>query len=135
MPYNEVSVPQTDAFSVTIDYRYDEVQSILKDASAVLGANVLSGIIAHITSEPDFLDTDLDLYHFFALPVDEPMHGKFRSQRKYGSKNIRFFMSHDESVLLIKTLTDRLSDAYMQDRSQADLRQYYVQSLTNKLSS
>ena len=134
MPYNEVSVPQTDAFSVTIDYRYDEVQSILKDASAVLGANVLSGIIAHITSEPDFLDTDLDLYHFYTLPVDDSGRGKFRTLKNLDSKNIRFFMSHDESILLVKTLTDRLSDAYMQDRSQESLRQYYVQGLVNKLS-
>lgn len=119
---------------MTIDYRYDEIQAILKVASSVLGANVLSGIIAHITSEPDFLDADLDLYHFYALPVDEPTHGKFRSQRRHGGKNVRFFMSHDESALLIKTLTDRLSDAYMRDRSQENLRQYYVQSLANKLS-
>ncbi len=119
---------------MTIDYRYDEVQAILKAASSVLGANVLSGIIAHITSEPDFLDTDLDLYHFFTYPAGNSSPGKFRALKSMGSKNIRFFMSHDESILLIKTLTDRLSDAYMQDRSQENLRQYYVQSLQNKLS-
>jgi len=119
---------------VTIDYRYDEVQAILKAASSVLGANVLSGIIAHITSEPDFVDADLDLYHFFTCPADESNQGKFRTLKRLDSKNIRFFMSHDDSILLIKTLTDRLSEAYMQDRSQENLRQYYVQSLSNKLS-
>ena len=119
---------------MTIDHRFNEVQAILKDASAALGANVLSGIIAHITSETDFLDADLDLYHFFARSADESNQGKFRTLKNLDSTNIRFFMSHDESALLIKTLTDRLSDAYMQDRSQENLRQYYVQGLANKLS-
>lgn len=45
--------------------RFDEVQAILKDASNAIGSGVLSGIIAHITSDADFLDADLDLYHFF----------------------------------------------------------------------
>lgn len=106
----------------------------MKDASATLGANVLSGIIAHITFEPDFVGADLDLYHFFARSADEPRHGKFRTLKNLDSKNIRFFMSHEESILLIKTLTDKLSDAYMRDRSQENLRHYYVKCLENKLS-
>lgn len=119
---------------MTPDHRFNEIQAILKDASSVLDANELSGIIAHITSEPDFVDADLDLYHFSAYLADESSHGKFRTLKNLDSKHIRFFMSHDESTLLIKTLTDRLSDAYLRDRSQENLRQYYVQSLANKLS-
>lgn len=113
--------------------KFEAVQAILKDAAKALGIEVLSGIIAHITSDPDFIDADLDLYHFFTYSDDMLNSRKFRSMRSLDSPKIRFFMSNEESSLLIKALTERLSMVYEQDRSRENLRQYYVANLGHKL--
>lgn len=53
--------------------------------------------------------------------------------RSLDGQRIRFFMSNEESSLLIKTLTERLSLIYEQDRSKENLRKYYVANLGHKL--
>lgn len=114
--------------------RFDEVQGILKDASNALGSGVLSGIIAHITSDADFLDADLDLYHFFVPKNSRQTPGGFRKLRRPDTPAIRFFMTIEESAMLVNTLTERLSAAYESDRNQTHLRQYYVANLSHKLA-
>lgn len=114
--------------------RFDEVHAILEDASTALGSDVLSGIIAHITSDADFLDADLDLYHFFVQKNGQQTPGSFRKLRRPDTKTTRFFMTIEESALLVNTLTERLSAAYESDRTQAHLRKYYVANLSHKLA-
>ncbi len=116
-----------------LHHRFEEVQAILKDASSAIGAKALSGIIAHITSELDLVDAELDLYSFVTYAEDELIPSKFRSIRSLDGQRIRFFMSNEESSLLIKTLTERLSLAYEKDRSRENLRKYYVANLGHKL--
>lgn len=116
-----------------IQHTSAEVQAILVDATAALGAESLSRIISHITSDTGILDADLELYHCFTMPENNTGKDSFRSVRSMNGSQIRFYMSADETSLLINSLTERLSQAYEQDRSRENLRQYYVGFLGHKL--
>nr|WP_322941781.1 hypothetical protein [Pseudomonas sp. s4] len=116
-----------------IQHTSAEVQAILVDATEALGSESLSRIISHITSDPSILDADLELYHCFTMPESNTYKDSFRSVRSLNGSQVRFYMSPEETSLLINSLTERLSQAYEQDRSRENLRQYYVGFLSHKL--
>lgn len=116
-----------------IQHTSAEVQVILVDASNALGAESLSRIISHITSDTGILDADLELYHCFTLPESNTSKDSFRSVRSMNGSQIRFYMSADETSLLINSLTEQLSELYEKDRSRKKLRQYYVGKLSHQL--
>ncbi len=116
-----------------IQHTSAEVQAILVDATAALGAESLSRIISHITSDTGILDSAFELYHCFTLHENNTAKDSFRSVRSMNGGQVRFYMSADENSLLINSLTERLAKVYEQDRSRENLHQYYVANLGHKL--